>query len=62
MVLMTNTNTRVTIIYPNLVYWYKGGRAAGILFKNIAGNQSFQFDSNWKAYVEAFTNLAQKEW
>ncbi len=30
----------------------KGGRAAGYLFKNIAGNKSLQFDSNLKAHAE----------
>ncbi len=35
-------------------------RAAGYLFENIAGNQSLQFDSNLKAYVEALTNLISK--
>ena len=40
----------------------KGGRAAGYLFENIAGNQSLQFDSNMKAHVEVLSNLAKQGW
>ena len=40
----------------------KGGRAAGFLLENIAGNLSFQFDSNWKAHEEALTNSAKQGW
>jgi hypothetical protein len=42
--------------------WRNGGRAAGFLFENIAGNQFLQFNSNLKAHVEALTNLVEQRW
>ena len=32
------------------------------MFKNIAGNESLQFDCNLKAQVDALTNLAKLGW